>query len=87
MATSELEDHDQSAAGLKVVVADLHLISQLLATENKTDLVDLDSLALLKGILDVKDSVVELEVEVLFLACQSLYNELHVCFSYLYYYN
>ena len=67
------------AAGLEVVVADLHLISELLASEDKSDLIDLDTFSLLECVLDVQDGVVQLKVEVLLLACQGLHDQLHFC--------
>ena len=57
-ASTELEDHVDCAAGLEVVVTDLHLIGELLSTEDETDLTDLDTFLLLKSLLDLEDGVV-----------------------------
>ena len=78
-STSELKDHDEGAAWFQVVVTDLHLVSELLASEDQSDLVDFDSFPLLECVLDVQDGVVQLEVEVLLLSCQGLYDQLHFC--------
>ncbi len=52
----------ESAAGLEVVVGDFHLIGELLATEDQSDLLDLDTLLLLQCLLDLQDGVVGLEI-------------------------
>jgi hypothetical protein len=67
-----LEDHVEGAASLQVVVGDLHLIGELLATEDQADLLDLDTLLLLKRLLDLHDRVVRLEVVRLLPSCQGL---------------
>ena len=60
------------AARLQVVVADLHLVSELPPTEDEADLVDLDTLLFLQGLLDLHDRVLGLEVVALLSAGQSL---------------
>ncbi len=60
------------AASLEVVVADLLLVSELSATEDESDLRDLNAFLLLEGLLYLEDRVVGLEVVGLLLACQGL---------------
>ena len=54
------------ASRLEVVVADLHFVIELLASEDEPDLADLDSLLLLERLLDLQHGVVWLEVVALF---------------------
>jgi hypothetical protein len=67
-ATSELEDHVDGAASLKVVVADLHLVGKLLSSEDKSDLVNHDSFLLLECLLHLQNGVLWVEVETLSLS-------------------
>ena len=60
------------AACLQVVVADLHLVCELPAAEDEADLVDLNTFLFLKGLLDLHDGVLGLEVVALLPAGQSL---------------
>ena len=53
----------KGATCLQIVIADLHLVSELLSSEDKSDLTDLDTLLFLKSLLDLENSVVTLEVE------------------------
>ena len=88
--TSELENHMDGAACLQIVVTDLHLVSELSASENETDLTDFDTFLLLQGLLNLKDRVVRLEVIALLAAGKGLstnvskqsstyfYKELHI---------
>jgi hypothetical protein len=46
-AASELENHNKSGAGLKIIVGYLHLVVELLASENETNLRYFDALSLL----------------------------------------
>ena len=68
----------KSAAGLEVVVGDLHLVCELLATEDQTDLLDLDTFLLLEGLLDLQDRVVTLEIIRLLSTCEGLNEKLHI---------
>ena len=72
-ASSELQDHVDGASCLQVVVGDLHLISQLFASENQSDLVNHNSFFLLQSLLHHQDRVVSVEVEALLSASQGLY--------------
>ena len=65
-----------SAACLKVVVTDLHFVGELLASKDKSNLINHDTLFLLKGLLHLEDGVVGVKVEALLSACQSLYRDL-----------
>ncbi len=64
------------AASLKVVIRDLHLVDQLLSTENESDLVDLDALLLLKRLLDLENRVVTLEIKALLSASKGLISQI-----------
>jgi hypothetical protein len=68
-ASSQLENHVNCATSFKVVVADFHLIIQLLATKDESDLVNHDAFLLLKCLFDLEDGVVWVEVEALLSAC------------------
>ena len=57
------------AASLEVVVADLHFVGQLLSSEDESDLVNHDTLLLLKCLFHLKDGVLWVEVEALSLSC------------------
>ena len=64
------------AASFKIVIRDLHLVDQLLSTENESDLIDLNALFLLKRLLDLEDSVVALEIEALLSTSKSLISQI-----------
>ncbi len=67
------------AAGLHVVRGDGQFIRKLLSSEDEPDLLDVDTLFLLKCLFDLKDSVLWVEVELLLPACQRLDHQLHIC--------
>ncbi|TNV75278.1 hypothetical protein FGO68_gene5247 [Halteria grandinella] len=81
IAASECKHHDEGGAGLQVVVADFHLVVEVLAAEDELDLGGVDALPLLHCVLDVDDRVVGLEGEVELLAGQGLHDELHFLFN------
>ena len=57
-------------ASRNVVITDSHVVCKLLASENETNLVDVNSFLLLQGLLDLEDGVVLLEVVALLSSCQ-----------------
>ena len=71
-ASSELKDHVDCAASLQVVVRDLHFVCQLLASEDKSDLVYHYTFLLLQSLFHLEDCVVWVEVKALFPSCESL---------------
>ena len=64
-------------ASRNVVITDSHVICKLLASENETNLVDVNSFLLLQGLLDLEDGVVLLEVVALLSSCQGTDQNLH----------
>lgn len=56
------------ASSFKVVVTDLHFISQLFTAEDQSHLVNHDTFFFLESLLHLEDGVVRVEVEALSLA-------------------
>eukprot|EP00444_Apocalathium_aciculiferum_P024813 CAMPEP_0183431614 /NCGR_PEP_ID=MMETSP0370-20130417/54937_1 /TAXON_ID=268820 /ORGANISM="Peridinium aciculiferum, Strain PAER-2" /LENGTH=186 /DNA_ID=CAMNT_0025617345 /DNA_START=105 /DNA_END=663 /DNA_ORIENTATION=+ len=75
---AQLQDHVHGAAGLHIVVGQIALVAHLLAAVDEADLLDLDPLLLLKGLLDVPHGVVRFEVEVRLPAREGLDEDLHL---------
>ena len=72
VAASELKNHVDGAACLKVIVTDLHLVCQLLASEDESDLVNHDALLLLQCLFHLQNGVVGVEVKALLSSSQGL---------------
>jgi hypothetical protein len=60
------------AACFQIVVGNLHFISKLFASEDKSNLINHNSFFLLQSLLDHEDSIISIEVETLFSSCQGL---------------
>ena len=58
------------ASSLHVVRANLKFVLQLLSSINQSDLQDVDTFFLLESLLDLKNSVLGVEVEALLTTCQ-----------------
>ena len=70
LSTSKLENHMNSASSLHVIGANLKFILKLLATEDQSDLLDINAFFLLECLFDLKDGVLSVEVEALLTSCQ-----------------
>jgi len=55
ISSSELQHHVDRAPGLQAVVADLHLVSELLSSKDQSNLVNGDPLFLLERLLDLQN--------------------------------
>ena len=77
-SAAKLQDHVDRASRLHVVVGQRALVAHLLAAVDETDLLNLDALLLLQGLLHVPRGVVRLEVEVGFPSGQRLDEDLHL---------
>ena len=62
-AASELQDHMNVAAGFELVVLESMLVSHLLARENESNLVNLNTFLLFEMLLNLQHGVVGVEVE------------------------
>ena len=72
VSSSQLQDHVDSGASLKVIIRDSHVVCQLFSSENESDLFNGDSFFFLECLFDLENGVVLFKVERLLSSDESL---------------